>query len=166
MPAQPQLLAGVLAIQTALQGIATASGYFYDVPAGNIVLDPVDLATVASAPFGVLGGNISTLSLQKELMDLSGTKLQDTLTLPFIARVDAPGSDFVSKFTAYVQWISDVEKAMATAAFGPGQVLNGLTVVAWPKTVAAASMGDPSNRMVIVTIELSVKFKLRTNGQP
>lgn len=128
-PPTPAVLAVLLSLQTALRGIAIASGYFYDVKATSVVLDPQDLSAVPTSevPFLMLDDETGTI----EYTTSRPVAVKNDFTVPLLARVDAPGADPDRKRIAAWRLYADVERALAADPQRGG--VAQFTYVQWPK---------------------------------
>lgn len=124
----PAVLACLLSLQTALRGIAVASGYFYTVLSASVVLDPQDLSAVPSdqTPFVMLDIETGTIDYGTS----RPVAVKNDFTVPLLVRVDAPGTDPDRKRTAAWQFYADVERAVAADPQRGGAAM--FTYVQWP----------------------------------
>lgn len=124
----PVILAIVTSLQTALQGIATGAGYFYDVQASSVVLDAVPLNTVPATqvPFLVVGHKVDPMQREYGRSSRGGSRfgaIEDRWRITIEARVDAPGIDTARKMTALRELEADIEKAVLVDARRGGLAL-------------------------------------------
>lgn len=111
----PVLLSVVLSLQTALQAISTASGYFNDLKASSVVLDATPLSAIppTEVPFLVIGHLVAPVERDWH-RSRSGAlgAIQDRWKITLEAVIDAPGMGTARKLTALTNFEADVEKAV------------------------------------------------------
>lgn len=154
----PVLLAIVLNLQTALQGIAQAAGYFNTVKATSVVLDPVALLTVPATevPFIVVGHHQVAVS---RTWTSRPNAFQDVTRFTLQTRFDAPGTDVARKVTAYTQWIADIEVAVAADITRGGVALDTKVEQAQPY------FGLPNENICYAEIPIEIRWQ-RLYGKP
>lgn len=108
----PVLLSIVLNMQAAIQAIAVSGGYFYDVKATSVILNPKPLAAVPTTevPFLIVGHRVDAV-----LRNFTGSRpvsIQDRWRVVIEGRIDAPADDTASKLTAFSNFTADLEKAL------------------------------------------------------
>lgn len=108
----PVLLSIVLAMQTALQGITRAGGYFYDVKTTSVRTRPENMEVVdpQDVPLILLGHKIDPVS-----RPFTGTKpnsLVERWRITLDVRVDAVADDPLGGLTAFANLAADLEKAL------------------------------------------------------
>lgn len=113
----PVILAIVTSIQTALQGITTAGGYFYDIQPSSVVLDARALNTIPATeiPFLVVGHRVEPMHREYGRSGRGGGRfgaIEDRWRITIEARVDANGLDTFKKMTALAELEADIEKAL------------------------------------------------------
>lgn len=112
----PTLLAIVLNMQAALQGISRAGGYHYDVKADSVLTRPTNLQTVAipDVPVMVLGHDLQAVQPRGFGRSRSGTlgAISDRWRITIVARVDAISDDAEGCITAFADLASDLEVSL------------------------------------------------------
>lgn len=156
----PVLLAVALNMQAALQQIARASGYFTDVKATSVVLNPVMLQAVpvTETPWVNVGHLIAPVP-PRNFATTRPTAILDRWRFTLEAAIDAPGTDNASKLTAMANFAADVEVALCVDLQRGGlcQYTYVLQETQYP--------GSPEQTRVYV--EIPVEVTLRRNfGQP
>lgn len=105
-------------MQTALQGISVAGGYFYDVLSSSVVIDASrSLNTIAATeiPYIVVGHRVEPMHREYGRSGRGGSRfgaIEDRWRITIEARVDANGLDTFKKMTALAQLEADIEKAL------------------------------------------------------
>lgn len=156
-PTTPVVLAALLNLQTALQGIATSAGCFYDVKASSVVLDPVALDSVPTTetPFLVLDGETG----QNDYTTSRPVAIKNDFTVTLYVRIDAAGDDSSRLRTAAWKFYADVERRVALDPQRGGVAM--FTYVQWP----TFHLGLASQGQVILEIPIRILLQ-RTYGQP
>jgi hypothetical protein len=152
----PAVLAVLLTMQTALQGITRAAGYFNDVKRTSVVLDPVELATIpeTEVPFIVLDAEINGTN---DFTTSRPTAIKNDFIVPLQAVLDVPARGTSVKRVAAWQFYADVEKALSADPQRGG--VASFTYVHWPTFY----YGLPSQTKVGVEIPIRVLLQ-RTYG--
>lgn len=152
-------LAVVLNLQAALQGIARSAGYFNDVKATSVVLDPqaLDAMPTTEMPFIVLDVEENGTTVYSGISKPNA--IQNHWTIPLLARVDAEGGDTSQKRRAAWQFHADVEKALTVDLQRGG--LAQYTYLNWPQFY----FGLPSEIEVYVKIPIEIHLQ-RSYGNP
>jgi hypothetical protein len=159
----PVILSVVASMQTALQAIATASGYYNDVKPTSVVLDaPTSLSAVSptEVPYFVLGHLVDPVNRDWH-RSRGGTlgAIQDRWRITVEARVDANGTTTSRKRTALAQLEADIEKALTVDLFRGG--LAEYTFV----MQATGSMGLGNQNITYLSVPVDVLIS-RPYAQP
>ena len=151
-PVMPVILAALLNMQTTLQGITRANGYFNDIKATSVVLDPTSLEQVPDTelPFIVLDVEENGINGYSGISKPNAIKRD--WTVPLRAMLIAPDTDSSAKRRAAWQFYADVETALAVDPQRGQTVM--YTYVQWPSAIAC---GLPSQRKVYVEIPIAFK---------
>src|SRR4051812_36651351 len=109
----PVVLAIVLNMQTSLQAISKAGGYFNDVKATSVVLDPEPLINAAATevPKMVVGHRVEPI--ERNFRGSKPVSIQDRFRIVIEAVLDVSGgTDTARKLTAIAELVADVEQAL------------------------------------------------------
>lgn len=160
----PVILAIVTSLQSALQGISTGRGDFYDVQSSSVVLDAVPLATIppTQVPFLVVGHRVEPMDRDFGRSGRGGTRLGsivDRWRITVEARVDAPGIDTARKMTALRNLEADIEKAVLVDSRR-----GGLALMTYPMQ-GLVYTGLANQNMCFLEVPLEVLVQ-RNLGEP
>lgn len=159
----PVLLAIVLNMQTALQGISTAAGYFNTVKLTSVVLDPIALTmeSPTELPFVVIGHLIEPVdqvfTSRGGIGGRSAMLLTDRIILE--AALDAPGTSTARKLTAIAQFAADVEVALVKDVSRGGWAMDTRV------KQFTSFVGLPAQSRCFVQVPIEIKYG-RQYGQP
>lgn len=150
----PVALAILQSLQAALQAVAIAGGYNFDVKASSVVLDPQDLTAVASTetPFFVLADG----KLRTEGGTSRPVAVKSYIDVSLCARVDAASADKDAKTIAAWTLYADIEKALLV---DPQR--GGLALYTYPdyENQTAFYYGLPAQTFVLLEIPVRVALQ-------
>jgi hypothetical protein len=102
----------VLDVQTALQGIAIASGYFYDVAAAAVSVDPADHIEALTGVLDLQPFLIVEVSPGRQIEYLPASRMRETIPIDITAAADAAPLVATSRLNVFQRLKADVEKAI------------------------------------------------------
>lgn len=138
-----KVLAALLA---RFQAMTIAGGYHYDIPAGSVVSDPVNLLTV---PEAVLPFTLVEVSPGQRTYQPANLVMVDAEFL-ITGRVMAHGTDPTRKAQAGENLLADYEKAIASEFTLGGLVIDARVSEPQPPMVG---MGTNDNVFVLATVK-------------
>lgn len=102
----------VLDVQAALQAITTGGGYFHDVAAGAVSVDPADhlevlTGTLVNQPFFIV-----EVSPARRLQYFPSMQLLEIVPVDVTAAMDAPQLVATSRLQTFERLCADIEKAL------------------------------------------------------
>lgn len=157
-PTDPLDLRAVQALLTLLTGISTASGYFYDVAAGAVVMNPKEkiedlIAPDGPRPFVIIQMGANADSWRYQPADQ--LRVDMPVTVHWVH--DAVAGSDASKAERFSRGSADVEKAICA-----DRSLGGLVM---DTRIQGRSLDDDDGRVVWVVLPIVITF-YRTYGEP
>jgi hypothetical protein len=121
----PVLLSVVLSMQTALQAITRAGGYFYDVKTTSVRTKPEPMLPIDpnETPLILLGHKLEPVS-----RDFAGSRpvsLKERWRITLDVRVDTISDDLVGGLTAFTNLAADIEKALTVDITANREIWSG-----------------------------------------
>lgn len=165
MSQTPNILAIVLGLQAVFQGISISGGYNYDIKASSVVLDPVNLATIATTELPFLTFGEGADGIDRSYKTTQPVEIREKRRIWLCGRVDATNSDTAARWTALSMLEQDIEAALSKQLSAAGPLYGGGTAMFVEAQTPTYYPGLPNQLQAYLRLPLDVLYR-RNFGAP